>query len=103
MGIPSPSCNPTQMASATNRVLLLFVEGCGACVLYVSFASRVRPRTLGCVVMGSAVLFILKPRLLLYSTESGVNRLQVVSSGFSVILLCFVQVFFLCRYGCMYF
>ena len=30
------------------------------CVLYVSFWSRVRPRTLGCIAMGSAVLFIFK-------------------------------------------
>ena len=38
------------------------------CVLYVSFGScKVRPRTFGCVAMGSAVLFILRSRLLLYS------------------------------------
>ena len=30
------------------------------CVLYVSFGSRIRPRTFGCVAMGNAVLFILK-------------------------------------------
>ena len=34
--------------------------------------------------MGSAVLFILRSRLLLYSAGSGVNRVQVVLSGFSV-------------------
>ena len=28
--------------------------------------------------------------------------MQVVLSGFSVRLFCFVQEFFLCRYGCMY-
>ena len=28
------------------------------CVLYVSFGSKVRPRTFGCVAMGSALLFI---------------------------------------------
>ena len=54
------------------------------CVLYVSFGSKVRPRTFGCVVMGSAVLFIFRSRLLLYSAGSGVNRVQVVLSGFSV-------------------
>ena len=27
------------------------------CVLYVSFGSKVRPRTFGCVAMGSAVQF----------------------------------------------
>ena len=65
-------------------------------VLYVSFRFKIRPRTFGCVAMGSAVLFI-------YSTWSGVNRVQVILSGFSVRLLCFVQAKTLCRYGCMYF
>ena len=54
------------------------------CVLYVSFGSKVRPRTFGCVAMRSAVLFIFRSRLLLYSAGSGVNRVQVVLSGFSV-------------------
>ena len=53
--------------------------------------------------MGSAVLFIFGSRLLLYSAGSGVNRVQVVLSGFSVRLFCFVQAKTLCRYGCMYF
>ena len=72
-------------------------------VLYVSFGSRLRPRTLGCVAMGSAMLFILRSRLLLYSVGSGVNRVNVVLSGFSVILFCFVQANTLCSYGFMYF
>ena len=58
------------------------------CVLYVSFWSKVRPRIFGCVAMRSAVLFIFRSRLLLYSA---VNRVQVVLSGFSVILFCFVH------------
>ena len=61
------------------------------CVLYVSFGSNVRPRTFGYVAMRSAVLFILRSRLLLYSAGSGVNRVQVVLSGLSVRLFCFVQ------------
>ena len=68
------------------------------CVLYVSFGSEVRPRTFGCVAMGNAVLFILRSRLLVYSAGSGVNRVQVVLSGFSVKLLCFVQAKTLCMY-----
>ena len=44
------------------------------CVLYVSFGSKVRPRTLGCVAMGSAFLCI---SVLVYSTGDGVNRVQV--------------------------
>ena len=61
------------------------------CVLYVSFGSKVRPRTIGCVAMGSEALFILRSRLLAYSEGSGVNRVKVVLSGFSVRLLCFVR------------
>ena len=48
------------------------------CVLYVSFVSKVRFRTVCCVDMGSAMLFILRSRLFLYSAGSGVNRVQVV-------------------------
>ena len=61
-----------------------------------------RPRTIGCIAMGSAVLFILRSRLL-YSAGSRVNRVQIVLSGFSVRLFCFVQAKTVCRYGCMYF
>ena len=61
------------------------------CVLYVNFGSKVKHRTFGCVAMGSALLFIFRFRLLLYSAGSGVNRVQVVLSGFSVRLICFVQ------------
>ena len=70
-------------------------------VLYVSFWSNVRPRTFGCVAMGSALLCILGPYC--YYAGSGVNRVQVVLSGFSKMLFCFVQAKTLCRYGCIYF
>ena len=53
--------------------------------------------------MGSAVLCILMSRLHIYSAGCGVNRVQVVLSGFSMRLFCFVQATSLCRYGCMYF
>ena len=72
-------------------------------VLYVSFGSKVRPRTFGYVAMGSAVLFIFRSRLIEYSARSGVNRVQVVLSGFSMRLFCFVKAKTLCRYGCIYF
>ena len=71
-------------------------------VMYVSFGSKVRPRTCGSVAMGSA-LFIVRSRLLVYSAGSGLNRVQVILSGFSKRLFCFVQAKALCRYGCMYF
>ena len=61
------------------------------CVLYVSFGSKVRLSTFGCLAMRSAVLFIFRSRLLLYSAGSGVNKVQVILSGFSVRLFCFVQ------------
>ena len=73
------------------------------CVLYVSVGSKLSPRTFGCVAMGSAMLFILRSRLLLYYAGCGVNRVQVVLSGFSVRLFRFVEATTLCRYGCMYF
>ena len=81
------------------------VSSCRCCmfVLYVSFGSKVRPRTFGCVAMGSALLCIVRSRLLVYSAGSGVNRVQVVLSGFSMRLFCFVQAKTFCRYGCIYF
>ena len=57
------------------------------CLLYVSFGSKVMLRTFGCVSMGSAVLFILRSRLHLDSAGSGVTRVLVVLSGFSVDLV----------------
>ena len=56
-------------------------------VLYVSFGSKVRPRTFGCVAMGSALLFIVRSRLLVYFAGYGVN------SGFSMMLFCPVNLF----------
>ena len=88
---------PEPVSLGSHECLLLFTPSCccecfiicsGVCacteMLYVSFGSKVRPRTFGCVVMRSAVLFNLKSRLLLYSAGSRVNRVQVVLSGFSV-------------------
>ena len=73
------------------------------CVMYVSFGSKVRPRTFGCVAMGSGFVVYFRSRFLVYSAGSGVNRVQVVLSGFSMILFCFVQAKTLCRYTCIYF
>ena len=71
------------------RGLCACTEMLRMCVLYVGFGYKVRHSTFGYVAMSSAVH--LRSRLLLYSVGSGVNRLQVVLSGFSVRLLCFVQ------------
>ena len=72
------------------------------CAGYVSFGSKVRPRTFGCVAMISALLGIFRSRLLVYSAGSGMTRVQVVLSGFSMILFCFVPANTLCRCGCIY-
>ena len=71
------------------------------CVLYVSFGSKVRRRTFECVSMGSAVLFIYRSRLLLYSAEYGMNRLQVFLSGFSVRMYVWLYVFLGCTRACV--
>ena len=45
-------------ACMTCRGLCACTEMLWMCVLYVSFGSKVRSRTFGCVAMGSALLFI---------------------------------------------
>ena len=71
------------------RGLCACTEMLWMCVVYVSFGSKVRPRTFGYVAMGSALLFIVRSRLLVYSAGFGVNRVQVVLSGFSLKLTLF--------------
>ena len=46
------------------RGLCACTEMLWICVLYVSFGSKARPRTFGCVAMGSILLFIVRSRLL---------------------------------------
>ena len=57
----------------------------------MSFGFNIIPITFGCAAMCRAVLYTLRSRLLVYSTGSGVIRLQGVLSRFCVRLLCFVQ------------
>ena len=59
------------------RGLCACTEILWVCVLYVSFV-KIRPKTFGCIAMGSAFLCIFRPRFLVYSAGSGVNRVQVV-------------------------
>ena len=68
------------------RGLCVCTEMLWMCLLYVSFESKVRPRTFGCAAMGSAMLCILRSRLLVYSAGFGVNRVQVVLS--EIVLFC---------------
>ena len=58
-------------------------------VLYMGFGSNVRPRTFGCVVMGSALLFIVR------------SRVQVVLSGLSKSFVLFCPGKNFIRYSCM--
>ena len=57
---------------AYTEMLCAYTEMLWMCVLYVSFGSKVRPRTFGCIVV------YVRPRLLIYSAGSGVNRVHVV-------------------------
>ena len=70
------------------RGLCACTEMLRLCVLYVSFGYKVRPRTFGCLAMGSALLFIVRSRLLVYSAGSGVNIVQVVC--LDLVRVCFV-------------
>ena len=71
------------------RGLCACTEMLWMCVLYVSFGSKVRPRTLGCIAMGSALLFIVRSRLLVYSAGSGVNR-ECMLFYLNLVRRCFV-------------
>ena len=53
---------------------------CAVCEFWVYGKAQ----TFGCVAIGSTMLFILRSRLIIYSAGSGVNRVQVVLSGFSM-------------------
>ena len=62
-------CLPHPVAVSALRIcrgLCACTEMLWMCVLYVSFGSKVRPRTFGCVAMGSALLFIVRSRLLVF-------------------------------------
>ena len=84
-------CLPHHVAASAFMIcsgLCACTEMLSMCVLYVSFGSKVRPKTFGCVAMGSALFCIFRSRLLVYSTGSGLNIVQVVLSRFSISLFC---------------
>ena len=71
-------------------------------VLYVNSESKVRPRTFGCVAIGSVVgVFMVQIVFIFHRVRS--EYIASCLSGFSVRMLCFVQTKTLCRYGCIYF
>ena len=57
----------------------------------------------GCIVHGCIVHGCIVHCAVLFILRSGLNRVQVVLSGFSVRLFSFVQAKSLCMYGGMYF
>ena len=69
----SVSCLPHPVAVSVFMI-------CRGLCASVSFGAKVRPRTFGCVAMGSALLFIVRSRLFVYSAGSVVNSGQVVLS-----------------------
>ena len=72
------------------------------CVLYVSFESKVRPRTFGCVAMGSALLCILGPDCS-YILQ-GLTSTECKLFCFDLVLDCFILSRQKpCRYACIYF
>ena len=76
------------------RGLCACTEMLWMCVLYVSFGSKVRPRTFGCVAMGSALLFIVRSRLLVYSAGSGVNLSTSLNNASNGIFYTLHSIFF---------
>ena len=66
------SCRCCMCMSCVHPVAVLNIAFC-MCVLYVSFGAKVRPRTFGCVAIGSALLCIVRSRLLVYSARSDVK------------------------------
>jgi len=61
----------------------------------------VRPSILGFVFMLSVVLLICRSSFVLYSAGSGVKSVHVVLSELSKRLFEVVQLYMVCRYGCM--
>ena len=59
------------------------------CLLYVSFGSKVKPRTCGCEAMGSVMLLILNSMLLL-SAGSGVTDCKLFCVD--VVQYCYVLI-----------
>ena len=71
------------------RGLCACTEMLWMCVLYVSFGSKVRPRTFGCVAMGSALLFIaLVSHLRYIKITAKTNKFVVFSDSKSALQAC---------------
>ena len=56
------------------RGLCACTEMLWMCVLYVSFGSKVRLRTFGCVAMGSALLFIVNKQCIINNKQSATSH-----------------------------
>ena len=66
-------------------------------VLYISLGSKVRPRILGFFTVGICLSSIVSVSWVLYSAGSGVKRVEVDLSGFSISLFVSVHDFMSCR------
>ena len=87
---------PQCVVVSAPRILLLclaLLAVFSMCFENFSFGSRVRPRILGSLTVGRVWFPIVSDRVLLYSAGSGLNRVVVVLSGFSVSWLVVVQSF----------
>ena len=69
------------------------------CCAYVSLGSSVSPSILGCLTVGSVVLFILSDSVVLYCAGSGVKSVVVVLFAFSLSWLFVVHSCICSRYG----
>ena len=74
------------------RGLSACIEMLWMCVLYVSFGSKVRPRTFGCVAMSSVLLFILDPECSYILQDLFV----LCVAGLTVFVNCLVKQFAIC-------
>ena len=70
-------------------VFRAFVVEISMCLVYVSLGSRVSPRTLGLMFMGSVMLSICSSSCVLYSAWSGVKRVHVFLYGLRMRLYVF--------------
>ena len=92
------SCRCCMFVSCVHPVAVLNAAFCMTCSLLMLVEDAIGDHTEEAYSRAGLIT-----RLLVYSAGSGVNRVQVVLSGFNKRLFCFVQAKTLCRYGCMYF
>ena len=96
-----PQCDVVSAFSIFSVFLALCSVFC-MWLLKVSLGSSVRPSIFGFLCVGSVLPSICSDSVVLYSAGSGVNRVVVVLSAFSVSWFCFVHVCICSIYGCTF-